>query len=95
MHHPSKEAFLSELSRGELMDKVSDLKNALRAKAAQVDLLLAQAKEMEETHEWDYQDKVDKIQGLQSALKEVYALAGEDPQLAKIINRALEAYPFP
>lgn len=44
---------------------------------------------------WANEDKADKIQGLQSALKEVYALAGEDPQLSKIINTALEAYPFP
>ncbi len=38
---------------------------------------------------------LETILGLQSGLREVYALAGEDPQLSKIINTTLERYPFP
>lgn len=38
---------------------------------------------------------IETIQGLQSGLREVYAMAGEDPQLSKIINTTLERYPFP
>ena len=38
---------------------------------------------------------IETIFGLQSALREVYALAGEDPQLSKIINTALDEYRFP
>ena len=38
---------------------------------------------------------VETIMGLQSALREVYAMAGEDPQLSKIINTALDEYQFP
>ena len=35
---------------------------------------------------------IETIQGLQSGLREVYALAGEDRQLSKIINTTLERY---
>ena len=38
---------------------------------------------------------IETIQGLQSGLREVYALAGEDPRLSEIINTTLERYPFP
>ena len=40
-------------------------------------------------------EKGEIIQALQGTLREVYALAGEDPQINKIINDALDQYPYP
>ena len=48
-----------------------------------------------EVQEDRIQEKNWMIQRLQGGLREVYALAGEDKQLAKIINETLEACPFP
>lgn len=40
-------------------------------------------------------ERIDAILGLSSALREVYALTGEDPDIERIVNEALSKYDIP